>query len=165
MELAPQSETIVLVTVNSTGNLLLEMNPRVYDRHQVTLATGVVTVKNPLRPIPVKLANFSPYTRKLPKNCIVGDIIPAPHTVHEVIFGPNGPEVKEVQLPSLSGDSSESSAGPTKSLAPLTKVNYDDRSPIYALDEFNAEQYPPHAEEKPYMLTKLTLTICRMLNR
>ena len=140
------NERVVEVLIPKKGTFLIEMHPRLYERHQVSLATGVVTVKDPTLPVKVKLANFSPQTRELPKNCKVGDVIAAPNTVHEVTFGPDGPEVKELALLSTSEDSSKVPAGAPKSMAPLTAVNYDYRNPICGMEakqQSNPDQILP----------------------
>ena len=75
--LPPQTEVTVSVVVKESGTFLLESSQRLYNKHQCSIANGIVTTTADT-PFLIKIANFSNINVALRKGQILGTAMAAP---------------------------------------------------------------------------------------
>ena len=75
--LPPQTEVTVSVVIKESGTFLLESSQRLYNKHQCSIANGIVTTTAD-RPFLIKIANFSNTSVPLRKGQILGTATASP---------------------------------------------------------------------------------------
>lgn len=68
------------------GNPIVEHNPSLYDRHSVSVVSGLIHEAKPDLPLKGKVDSLSPHLSLLQKRKILALPIPAPETAYAVSY-------------------------------------------------------------------------------
>lgn len=80
---------VVLATIKEPGTYILENSPRLYEKHQASLANGVVTIKTSNLAFTVRIEDLAIVKRNIHKGQVLGFSVKAPETAHGVTLPEN----------------------------------------------------------------------------